>query len=270
MSAKSLLIVGGGFIGAEVAATAHGLGIRVCIVEPQQTLMFRGLGKEVGSAMTNLHREKGIDVRCNTEIAHVHDDGERTSIELSDGTTHTPDVILVGIGATPTTDWLSGSNVHLSNGVVCDENCRVMTADGVAVKSVVAAGDVARWFSRSQNRLVRSEHWTNAQDQAVNAAHTLLLDLNGEGGNALPYDPVPYVWSDQFGKKIQAIGFMDPTDEVHIVKGALSDGKFLAIMERENRFVGAIGVAMVPLVMQARILLTEGASLDVAREKLAS
>jgi len=145
-----------------------------------------------------------------------------------------------------------------------------MTADGLAVKSVVAAGDVARWFSRSQNCLVRSEHWTNAQDQAVNAAHTLLLDLNGEGGNALPYDPVPYMWSDQFGKKIQAIGFGDPTDEVHIVKGALSDGKFLAIMERENRFVGAIGVAMVPLVMQARILLTEGASLDVAREKLAS
>ncbi|MBT4949175.1 MAG: FAD-dependent oxidoreductase [Actinobacteria bacterium] len=268
--AKSLLIVGGGFIGAEVAATAHGLGIRVCIVEPQQTLMFRGLGKEVGSAMTNLHREKGIDVRCNTEIAHVHDDGERTNIELSDGTTHTPDVILVGIGATPTTDWLSGSNVHLSNGVVCDENCRVMTADGVAVKSVVAAGDVARWFSRSQNRLVRSEHWTNAQDQAANAAQTLLLDLNGKGADALPYDPTPYVWSDQFGKKIQAIGFIDPADKVRIVKGAVSDGKFLAIMERENRFVGAIGVAMVPLVMQARTLLTEGASLDVAREKLAS
>lgn len=268
--ATTLLIIGGGFIGAEVAATAQVLGIHVCIVEPQPTLMHRGLNREVGEALTTFHRQQGIDVRCNTSITQVTDDGQRTSIVLSDGTVHAPDVIVVGIGASPATDWLAKSSIACDNGVVCDEHLRATNVHGSLVPAVVAAGDVARWFSPSLGSLIRTEHWTNAQDQAANAARTLLLDLDGRGLEAPTYDPVPYVWSDQFRKKIQVIGFVEPMDIAHLAKGSFDDGKFLAIMERDGSFVGAVGMAMVPAVIQARTMLGEGASLDLALEKLSS
>lgn len=268
--AKSMLVVGGGFIGSEVAVTAHAQGIDVCIVEPQETLMFRGLGTVIGNALTDLHRAQGIDVRCNTSISNVSVDGERTTLELTDGSVHTPDLIVVGIGAIPTTDWLSQSNLKCDNGVVTDEFCRAIHKNGSPATAIVAAGDVARWFSHRQQQHVRSEHWTNAQDQAASAARTLLADLNGRTEEAPVYDPVPYVWSDQYGKKIQVVGHVEPTDTAHVVKGSLEDSKFLALMERDGQFVGAIGMAMVPAVVQARSLLNDRVSLKEAQEQLAS
>jgi len=263
-NAGSLVVIGGGFIGSEVAASAHGMGIKTTIIESQSALMLRGLGITIGAALTNFHRMQGIDVRCDSTVTQVTDDGIRTSIELSDGTSHTPDVILVGVGAVPVTDWLANSSIAIDNGVSCDSFCRVQSKLGESITGIVAAGDVARWYSKRHQRHVRSEHWTNAQDQGSAAAKTLLADLDDSRATDCFYDPVPYMWSDQFGKKIQVVGFPEASDTTHVVKGSLSDAKFLALIERSGQLVGSIGMAMVPGLVQARSLLNENASFDQA------
>jgi len=269
-AAQSLLVVGGGFIGCEVAATARGLGLDVCIVEPQSTLMLRGLGHDVGTALTQVHRQHGVDVRCDTSISQVTDDGRTTQVHLTDGTTLTPDVIVVGIGASPATEWLANSDIACDGGVLTDEFCRVMTTHGTLAPQVVAAGDIARSFSPSLSHLSRNEHWTAAQEQGASAGRTLLCDLTNRSSDAPVHDPLPYIWSDQFGKKIQIVGHLNPDDQIHLAKGSLEDGKFLTVIERHGQLVGAIGVGMVPAIVQARALLAEPISIGEAVERLSS
>ena len=263
-NASSLFVIGGGFVGSEAASSAHGMGIKTTIIESQSALMLRGLGNTVGAALTNFHRSQGIDVRCNSTVTLGTDDGIRTSIELGDGTSHTPDVILVGVGAVPVTDWLENSSLAIDDGVLCDSFCRVQNKQGENIPGIVTAGDVARWYSKRHQRHVRSEHWTNAQDQGSAAAQTLLADLDSVGATGCFYDPVPYMWSDQFGKKIQVVGFPETSDTTHVVKGSLGDAKFLALVERNGQLVGSIGMAMVPGLVQARALLNENVSFDQA------
>ena len=269
-NAKSLLVVGGGFIGCEVASTARSLGLEVCIVEPQHTLMLRGLGSEIGAVLTNLHEQQGVDIRCDTSITQVSDHGHSTAVQLSDGTTLTPDVIVVGIGAVPTDDWLAGSDVACDGGVITDEFCRVLTTSGSHAPHVVAAGDVTRTFSPTLGHLIRSEHWTAAQEQGADAARTLLCDLTDRSAEAPVHDPLPYIWSDQYGKKIQIVGHLQPEDSIHLAKGSFEEGKFLTLIEREGQLVGAIGVGMVPGIVQTRSLLGEHTSINSALEKISS
>jgi len=269
-NAKSLLVVGGGFIGCEVASTARSLGLSVCIVEPQQTLMLRGLGSEIGAALMDFHEQHGVDIRCDTSITQASEHGHTTTVQLSDGTTLTPDVIVVGIGAVPSTDWLAASDVACEGGVITDEFCRVLTEDGPCAPHVVAAGDIARSFSPTIGNLVRSEHWTAAQEQGADAARTLFCDLTGRSDEAPVHDPLPYIWSDQFGRKIQIVGHLQPEDSIHLARGSFEEGKFLTLIEREGQLVGAVGMGMVPGIVQARNLLGEPISIISALEKLSS
>lgn len=269
-TAKSLLVVGGGFIGCEVASTARGLDISVCIVEPQHTLMLRGLGEQIGVALTNFHRQQGVDVRCDTSVTQVSDDGNTTTVQLSDGTTLTPDVIVVGIGAVPNSEWLATSDIACDNGVLTDEFCRVMTVNGSHPPHIVAAGDIARSFSPRLGHVSKSEHWTAAQEQGANAARTLLCDLIDRSSDAPLHDPLPYIWSDQFGKKIQIVGHLQAEDSIHLAKGSFDEGKFLALVGRQGQFVGAVGMGMVPAIVQARTLLAEPTNINNAIEKLSS
>lgn len=267
--AASVLVVGGGFIGAEVAATARSMGKQVVLVEPQGTLLLRGLGSKLGAAIENFHRDNGVDVRCGVSIASVTDDGDSTTVTLDDGSVINADVTVIGIGASPSVQWLSDSHVNVDDGVKCDEFCRVLDSSGQPVRGVVAAGDVARWRSLSQGRDVRMEHWTNAQEQGTAAARTLLADLGVSAALTVAYDPTPYVWSDQFGKKIQVVGYLDGSETPHVVKGDDLTPPFLALMERDGEVVGAVGVAMVPALVKARSLIESGASLEQAIDAFA-
>lgn len=267
--AHSVLVVGGGFIGAEVAATARSLDKDVVLVEPQETLLLRGLGLTLGAAIENFHRDNGVDIRCGVSIASVTDDGQRTTVTLDDGSVLRPDVIVIGIGASPCTDWLRNSGLKVDDGVACDEFCRVLDSSGQPVRGVVAAGDVARWRSLSQGRDVRMEHWTNAQEQGTAAARTLLADFGFSETPTVAFDPTPYIWSDQFGKKIQVVGYLDGSETPHVVKGDDLTPPFLALMERDGKVVGAVGVAMVPALVKARTLVESGASLEQAVDAFA-
>jgi NADPH-dependent 2,4-dienoyl-CoA reductase/sulfur reductase-like enzyme len=265
VAAESVVVVGGGFIGAEVASTARGLDKSVTLVEPQETLVVRGLGPELGATIEHLHRDNGVDVRVGTSIESITDDGTRTSLSLSDGTTVVADVVVVGVGAAPTTEWLEDSGLDVSNGVACDEVCRVLLRDGSPVAAITASGDVARWRSNSQGSDIRMEHWTHAQEQARAAARTVLVDLRESNEAAESFDPVPYIWSDQFGKKIQVVGYIRGSDVPHVAIGSVDAGSYLALMERDGHYVGAVAMAKVPALVQARMLLEQGADLPSAR-----
>jgi 3-phenylpropionate/trans-cinnamate dioxygenase ferredoxin reductase component len=156
----------------------------------------------------------------------------------------------VGVGVVPQTSWLEGSGLTLDNGVVCDATC-------LAAPGIVAAGDVARWPNPLfDGEVMRLEHWTNATEQGVHAASTLLA---GEGGGK-PFAPVPFVWSDQYDHKIQTVGVVSADAEVHIAHGTLADRQFVALFGKHGRLVGALGFSRPRHVMQYRRMIAERAS----------
>jgi NADPH-dependent 2,4-dienoyl-CoA reductase/sulfur reductase-like enzyme len=174
-------------------------------------------------------------------------------VRLADGSVIPADVVVIGVGVAPATDWLEGSGLDLADGVVCDEWCRAR-AGGQPVPDVVAAGDVARWDHPTFGEAMRVEHWTNAIEQGAAAATTLLL-----GTEAPPFAPVPYFWSDQYETKIQFLGRTGP--EVRVVEGSLDDDRFVAAYGRDGRLVGAIAFNRPARAMAYRAMIAEGSPL---------
>jgi len=251
--ARRMMVVGAGFIGAEVASTAIGRGIEVAMVEALEAPFGRVLGIEMGAVMADVHRHHGVDLRTGVGVDEVLGDGHVTGVRLADGVTLDVDLLVVGIGVIPNTDWLEGSGLTLDDGVVCDETC-------LAAPGVVAAGDVARWYNERYGESMRVEHWDNAVQQGVHAARRLLLS----DGEATPFAPVPWFWSDQYDRKIQLAGRPHPDDEVRVVAGSTAEHRFAAFYGRDGRFTAALGMNRPRQVMQSKGLLEAGASWDDA------
>ena len=246
-SARRAVVIGAGFIGCEVAASLRKLGVDVVLVEPQPAPLATVLGQKIGDLIARLHRSEGVDVRTGVGVAGVRADdaGERvTAVELTDGTVIDADLVVVGIGSRPATDWLVGSGVALDNGVLCDEVGR--TSD----PHVWALGDVASWRDATGHQR-RVEHWSNVADQA----RILVAAALGQDPPSLTV--VPYFWSDQYDVKIQCLGEPEATDVVHLAE---DDGrKFLAYYERDGVLVGVVGGGMPGKVMKARAKIAAGA-----------
>ncbi|ETT25374.1 Ferredoxin--NAD(+) reductase [Rhodococcus rhodochrous ATCC 21198] len=238
------LIVGAGFIGCEVAASLRARGMDVVLVEPQPTPLASVLGERVGALVARLHTDEGVDVRAGVGVRALRGDGRVTGAVLSDGTDLDVDLVVVGIGSVPVTDWLDGSGVRVDNGVVCDGVGRT------SAPHVWAVGDVAAW-EVSDGRCARLEHWTNAGEQAKVLAGALL------GSTVADAARVPYFWSDQYDVKIQALGAVRADDTVHVVR---DDGrKFLAYYERDGRLTGVVGAGLAGPVMKMRGKIAVGA-----------
>lgn len=250
-----VVVVGAGFIGAEVAATCRGLGLEVSLVEALPVPLERGLGPTMGAVMADLHRDHGVDLRLGVGVVRVEGGDHVEAVRLTDGTVLETDVVVVGIGVTPNTDWLEGSGVPVDNGVVCDATCRV-------APGVVACGDVARWPNRRFDQMMRVEHWDNAVEMGAHAARTLLADLDGLSGE--PYAPVPWFWSDQYDRKIQLAGLAGPDDEVQVVAGSVDERRFVAMYGRGGRLVGVLGMSMPAKVMRWRPMVEQGTPYDEA------
>ena len=247
-SARRAVIIGAGFIGCEVAASLRKLGVEVVLVEPQPAPLAGVLGEQIGELVARLHRGEGVDVRTGVGVAEVlgpEDPGTGvTGVILSDGSELDADLVVVGIGSRPATDWLVGSGVALDNGVICDEVGR--TSD----PHVWALGDVASWRDPDGHQ-VRVEHWSNVAEQA----RVMVPAMLGLEVPALVV--VPYFWSDQYDVKIQCLGEPRAGDVVHIVD---DDGrKFLAYYERDGALVGVVGGGMPGKVMKARAKVAAGA-----------
>jgi NADPH-dependent 2,4-dienoyl-CoA reductase/sulfur reductase-like enzyme len=243
-------VIGAGFIGLEVAATCRGRGLPVSVIESLPAPLERGLGAKLGAFVGEIHRDQGVDLRLGAKVARLVG-GERVeAVELAGGERIPADVVLVGIGAAPATAWLEGSGLELDNGVVCDAACRATRAP-----FVVGAGDVARWPNPLFGAPMRIEHWTNATEMADHAVATLLA---GEGSGE-PFAPVPFVWSDQYDRKIQVAGRLEGADETRIVDGSLEERRFVMLFGHRGRVVGVLGINRARLVMKARALIRDRA-----------
>ena len=264
----SLVVVGAGFIGLEVAASARRRGCAVTVVEPLEQPLGRVLGPEVGAALARIHRGQGVDLRLGVGVASVTPvaeaagasggataadgaAGDQLRVSLTDGTTLTVDRVVVGIGVVPATAWLEGSGLTLDNGVVCDPALS-------AAPGVVAAGDVVRWPSARAGRLVRVEHWDHAVASGEAAARRLL------GGPDVPaFDPVPWFWSDQYDTKVQLVGFADPTADFEVV-GSLDEDRFAVVYGRAGRVTAVLGVSRPRHVAMLRQAVTDAVPFDEA------
>ncbi len=253
-------IIGAGFIGLEVAASCRARGLDVTVFEPQPVPLQHALGSELGQAVARMHRRAGVTLRLGVTVRSPVGDGRVTGVVIDDGEVVDADVVVMGVGVAPTTGWLEGSGIDIDRGVVCDSHLRVL-AGGRPVPGLVAAGDVARWTDARSAESVRIEHWTNAVEQGAVAAR-VLLDPDG----SLPFDVVPYVWSDQLGTKLQLVGLPGPHDEVQVLDGTPGEGKWLAAYGRHGRLVAALGAGRPAQVMRMRRKLMSGAAFPVDDE----
>lgn len=244
-----LVIIGGGFIGMEVAATARGLGVDVTVLEAAPQPMMRGLGPVLGAWMAERHRAEGVDLRCGAQVAGLDASGELKRIRLADGSAVEAELVLVAIGVRPATDWLQDSGLDISDGVRCD-------ATGfTGVPGVFAAGDAACWYQPRYGTAMRFEHWTAAQQQGAHVAHRI---LHGEGTE--PLDAAPYVWTDQYDVRLQIVGRITPGDEMAVRAGSLAEGRFVALFGRDGRIVGAAANRRPRAFLKARELVNRRSS----------
>jgi NADPH-dependent 2,4-dienoyl-CoA reductase/sulfur reductase-like enzyme len=243
-----VLVVGCGFIGAEVAASCRQLGLPVVAVEPAPAPCMRGLGRTIGDAIARLHRDHGVDLRCATRVERFEGDGRLERVLLSDGARLEVDLAVVGIGADPATGWLEGSGLALADGVLCDATCAASAPD------VVAAGDVARAQHPLFGEPLRVEHWTHAVEQGMAAAQRLLH------GAAVPaFGPVPLVWSDQYELKIQFVGVTHPGDELRVLRGVPGEKRFVGAYLRAGRVVAGVVFSEPRALIQLRQRIARGA-----------
>ncbi|WP_327410281.1 FAD-dependent oxidoreductase [Streptomyces sp. NBC_01281] len=231
---RRVVVVGGGFVGAETASSCIALGHDVTIVEVAPLPLVPQLGPEMAAVCAALHRRAGTHLVTGAAVAGFRAGGAAhgavTGVELRDGRVLPADVVIVGIGAVPNTGWLADSGLHLQDGVVCDAGC------ATALPNVVAVGDVARVGG------IRAEHWTSATEQPRAAVASLLAGRTVESAR-----PLPYFWSDQYGARIQFAGRRHPADTVRIVEGYLDDGAptadgVLALYERGDRTTAVLSV----------------------------
>ncbi|MFF8732423.1 NAD(P)/FAD-dependent oxidoreductase [Streptomyces sp. NPDC015171] len=228
LAGPRVVVVGAGFLGTEVAAAARTMGLEVTVVEPQPFPVRRPFGDRIGELVAALHRDHGTRLRCGVGVRRLHGAGGRvTAVELGDGGTLPADVVVLALGSTPATDWLAGSGLRLGDGVECDALCR-------AAPGIHAAGDVASWPHPRFGTRMRLEHRMNATEQAMAAAGNLL-------GDAVPFAPVPYFWTDQYDTRIQAYGIFPQGAEPRIVHGTPADGRFTAAYGHHGRVVGVLG-----------------------------
>lgn len=254
-----VVVIGAGFIGLEVAATASQRGCDVEILEGLDAPLIRVVGGDIGRVIARVHERHGVRIRCGVEVRRIIGVDVVSGVELGDGTVVAADVVVVGIGVEPVTKWLESSGLSLHNGVMCDASLNV------GVDGIYAAGDVVRWpnaLFTPDEPTMRIEHWTNAAEQGAHAASNLLATSRGE--KAEPYMSVPFFWSDQFEERIQFLGRATLEDEMKIVVGNEESGKLVALYHRNDRLRGVFGISMPKAVMSCRTLLAGRASLSEA------
>jgi 3-phenylpropionate/trans-cinnamate dioxygenase ferredoxin reductase subunit len=227
-----LVLVGAGFIGAEIASTAASLGVEVTLVEALPTPLAGPLGVEMGRVCAELHREHGVRLVTGVGVDALVGDGRVRSVRLMDGRELAADVVVGGIGAVPAVDWLVDSGLRLDGGVVTDADC------ATSLPGVVAVGDCARSYRPYLAGAHRLEHWTNALQQPAVAAATLL----GSAYQPPASHTVPYFWSDQYGLHLQFAGHRVDGDEVEVVDGDVESRGFLAVYRREGRPVAVFAM----------------------------
>jgi 3-phenylpropionate/trans-cinnamate dioxygenase ferredoxin reductase subunit len=211
---RKAVVVGMGFIGSEVAASLRHEGLEVTAIDPGATPLARVLGQTIGKTLATLHESYGVRTVFNDSVATVEGAGRVESITTRTGLRIPCELVVMGIGVEPTVNFLDGSGVQVDNGVIVDEYC------ATSIAGIYAAGDVANHYHPVFGRHIRVEHWQNAMRQGAGAVPNML-------GERVPYDEIPWFWSDQYDANIQYAGYHTDYEEL-IVRGQLDGGSYAA------------------------------------------
>jgi NADPH-dependent 2,4-dienoyl-CoA reductase/sulfur reductase-like enzyme len=243
--AQQVVIVGAGFIGAEFASAARHYRCAVTIVEAQPIPLSHLLGEQVGAEIARLHELNNVTVHTGAKVSRFLGSGTVEGIVLNDGRQLPADLVVIGIGAEPAVDWLHGSGLPLGNGIRCDESLRV-----TGFPNIYAVGDVALRQHPTYGTELRIEHWTNAGELGALAAATIM-------GAAPPAPQLPYVWSDQYGRRIQIIG-RPALGNVACHRGAADHDRYIAVYADEcGAAVGAVAIDDARSLMACRRAITQ-------------
>ncbi|MCW2918621.1 MAG: FAD-dependent pyridine nucleotide-disulfide oxidoreductase [Actinomycetia bacterium] len=238
-----IVIVGAGWIGAEVATAAAKLGCQVTVIEAADAPLANAIGPEIGSLTSPWYAERGVELRCGVKVASIEPGG----LALAGGGWIDADEVVVGVGVRPETAWLAGSGLELENGVVVDASLRTRRPE------IVAVGDCAAWWSNRYGRRLRVEHWETALNAPETAAATLL-------GQDVSYDAVPYFWSEQFGRMVQYAGHSGAGKLVF--RGDPTEAKWAACWLTGDRLEAILTVDRPRDLVQARRIITNEARVD--------
>lgn len=255
--ASHVTVIGAGFIGLEVAASCRARGLQVTVLEAAPSVLSSPLGATAASMVSAMHRDQSVDLRTGVTVSGVIGDDERVrAVRLSDGTVIETDAVVVGVGVQPNTDWLDSSGLEVDNGIVCDER-------GRAGPGVYAAGDVARLPNAWMGHSTRIEHWTNAVEQGVFVAESLL-----DPSTDRRFSSVPYFWSDQFDRKLQCAGRVRAGDEMTVVTGTVEERRFAALYRRDDRVAACVAVNHPKAFIACRALVSAKAGWETALTSL--
>lgn len=246
-----VLVVGAGFIGSEVAASARFLGCEVTMMEIAPVPLVRALGEEMGSIYAEIHRDHGVDVRTGVGVAEFRGARRLEAAVTTTGDVISCDIAVIGVGVAPAVAWLEDSGVALENGVLTDELGRTNLPD------VYAAGDVANWWHPVWRERLRLEHYDNALNQGAAVARNML-------GAGEAYAPVPYFWSDQYELSLQYIGFASRWDSV-VFRGDPATRSFSAFYVVNGRLRAALSINRITDQAPAERLIRAGVRIDEQR-----
>jgi 3-phenylpropionate/trans-cinnamate dioxygenase ferredoxin reductase component len=246
-----LVVIGGGWIGCEVAASARQKGMDVTLVEPLELPLLRVLGPELGGFYRDVHADQGVELLLGTGVEAIEGSGRAERVRTSDGRSIDCDAVVVGIGVAPRTQLADGV-LDVDNGILVDERLRA-SAEGV-----FAAGDVANATHPVFERRVRVEHWANALEQGPAAARAML-------GRDVRYDKVPYFFSDQYDVGMEYAGLHDPGSDELVLRGDMAGREFIAFWLRGERLMAGMNVNVWDVSDPIQELVRSGAPVDRAR-----
>jgi 3-phenylpropionate/trans-cinnamate dioxygenase ferredoxin reductase component len=253
--AERVVVIGAGFIGSEVAASARTLGKQVTLVDMFDTPMSGALHPDITEVCAEIHRDHGVDLRMNSRVTELRGSDRVEQAILADGTAIDCDVVVVGVGVRPNVELFAGTELEIDNGIVTDELCRT------SIPRVYAAGDVANWWHPDLNRRIRVEHFDNAGAQGTHAGKVIA------GATDEPFAPVPYFWSDQYDTNIQYAGY--PVEDCElVVRGNPGERAITAFYLHEGVICAAVTVNQAREFRSARRLVIARAVIDP--EKLRS
>ncbi|WP_248961423.1 NAD(P)/FAD-dependent oxidoreductase [Sphaerisporangium perillae] len=253
-TASRVVIIGAGWIGLEVAAAARGAGVEVSVLETERQPLLRVLGSRIASVFAGLHRDNGVDLRLETQVAEITGEGGKvTGVRLADGTLLVADAVIIGIGAIPNTELATTAGLKVDNGVVVDAGLRTSDPD------VFAAGDVANAYHPLLGTHIRVEHWANALNQPAVAARAML-------GQDASYDRLPYFYTDQYDLGMEYTGHTLPgrTDDV-VVRGDLGSREFIAFWLDDGKVTAGMNVNIWDVTDDIKTLIRAGHPVDRAK-----
>jgi NADPH-dependent 2,4-dienoyl-CoA reductase/sulfur reductase-like enzyme len=254
-------VVGAGFIGCEVAQTARKHGLDVTLIDIAPTPMLP-LGPELGAWCADLHRDNGVDVRLGIGVVALHGKGRVEEVELSDGTRVAADIVVVGLGAIPNTEWLADSGLQLNPGLECDAT---LTAAGDA--DVLGAGDIVSWpHPLADGEPLRIEHWSVAAEQGQLAGRNALVPH----AERKAYDAPPYFWSDQYDVKIQSLGLPDRAKRLEVLESTDDQSRMVYGGERDGRLIGIVALNAARRLGAYRMALADPPVFEELRKTVAA